>query len=151
MRYHWYHGNMNKDKAERVLSEEDRNTFLVRHSSSDLFLSSKRREMVHHHLINYNTEGYHLEEKEIIFKTLPEMITHYMSSPVDSDSDEVLGIGCHRPGTYMHECAIKYHFINEYYVVKDGEETSHTETHILEYIHLESLLTSQSTASIMAT
>ncbi len=39
-------------------------------------------------------------------------------------------MGCHRPGTYMHECAIKYHFINEYYVVKDGEETSRRETHI---------------------
>ncbi len=70
--------------------------------------------MVHHHLINYNTEGYHLEEKEIIFKTLPEMITHYLFSPVDSDSDEVLGIGCHRPGTYN---GCRYHFINEYNIV----------------------------------
>ncbi len=101
MRYHWYHGNMTKEKAERVLSEGDHNTFLVRHSSSDLFLSSERRGMVHHHLINYTTEGYHLEEKEIIFKTLTKMITHYLSSPIDSDSDEVLGIGCNRPGTYM--------------------------------------------------
>ncbi len=98
MRYHWYHGNMTKEKAERVMSEGDHNIFLVRHSSSDLFLSSKRRGTVHHHLIKYNTEGYHLEEKEIIFKTLPEMITHYLFSPVDSDSDEVLGMGCHRPG-----------------------------------------------------
>ncbi len=101
MRYHWYHGNRTKEKAVRVLSEGDHNVFLVRHSSHDLFLSSKRRGMIHHHLINYNTEGYHLEEKEIIFKTLPEMITHYLFFPVDSDSDQVLGIGCHRPGMYM--------------------------------------------------
>ncbi len=101
MRYHWYHGNVTKEKAERVMSEGDHNVFLVRHSSHDLFLSSKRGGMIHHHLINYNTEGYHLEEKEMIFKTLPEMITHYLFFPVDSDSDQVLGIGCHRPGMYM--------------------------------------------------
>ena len=98
MRYHWYHGNMTEEKAERFMSGGYHNIFLVRYSFNNLFLSSKRQGMVHHHLINYNTEGYHLEKKELIFKTLPDMITHYFFSPVDSDSDQVLGIGCHRPG-----------------------------------------------------
>ncbi len=74
------------------------NRFLVRQSSNDLFLTSKRRGWIYHHLIKYSTEGYCLEGKEKMFKTIPEMILHYLTFPIDTDSKQILGIGCDREG-----------------------------------------------------
>ena len=87
---------MNDEKAEMALEQGDHNKFLVRQYSENLFLSSKRKGWIHHHLIIYNTDGYRLKERENVFKTIPEMIYYYSTCPINSN--QVLGIGCGRKG-----------------------------------------------------
>ncbi len=100
--YSWYHGKMSKEEAEIAIGKEFLNNFLVRQSSNDLFLTSKRGGWIHHHLINYSTEGYCLEGKEKMFKTIPEMILHYLTFPIVTGSNQILGIGCDREGKTYH-------------------------------------------------
>ncbi len=88
---------MSKEEAEIAIRGIG-NRFLVRQSSNDLFLTSKRRGWIYHHLIKYSTEGYCLEWKEKRFKTIPEMILHYLTFPIDTGSTQILGIGCDREG-----------------------------------------------------
>ncbi len=89
---------MSKEEAEIATGMGNFNRFLVQQSSNDLFLTSKRKGWIYHHLINYSTEGYSLEGKEKMFKTIPEMILHYLTFPIDTGSKQILGIGCDREG-----------------------------------------------------
>ncbi len=98
----WYHGKMNNERAEIVLEQGDHNKFLVRQYSDDLYLSSKRKGWIHHHLIIYNTDGYRLEERENVFKTIPEMISYYCTFPVNINSNQVLGVGCENKGSFNY-------------------------------------------------
>ena len=88
---------MSKEDAEIIMrGGGNYNWFLVRQSSNDLLLTSQREGWYYHHLINYSTEGYCLEGKKKIFKTIAEMILHYLTFPIDTGSKQILGIGCDR-------------------------------------------------------
>ncbi len=80
--------------------------FMVRHSSNNLFLTSRRRGWIYHHQINYSTEGYCLGGKKKMFETILEMILHYLVFPMDTDSKQILGIGCDREGNCRYVTTI---------------------------------------------
>ncbi len=89
---------MSKEEAEVVIRLGKVNMFMVRHSSNNLFLTSRRRGWIYHHQIDYSTEGYCLGGKKKMFETILEMILHYLVFPIDTDSKQILGIGCDREG-----------------------------------------------------
>ena len=101
---------MSEAKAE-IAIRGSFNKFLVRQSSNDLFLTSKRKGWTYHHLITYSTytEGYCLEGKKM-FKTIPGMILHYLTFPIDKDSKQILGIGCDREGNCSYVKGVGYHW-----------------------------------------
>ena len=67
---------------------------LVRQSADDLILSAKMKGWIKHFTINRSPEGYCLQGRNMIFKTIPEMITHYQMFPVDGT--QKLGTACDR-------------------------------------------------------
>ena len=70
------------------------NYFLVRQSANDLILSARLHGWMKHLTINRSPEGYCLQERKKLFKTIPEMITHYQMFPVDGTQS--LGTACDR-------------------------------------------------------
>ena len=89
MKYNWYHGNISEEQAEVAISYGESNTFFVRHTENKLILSYKIRGWKSHDIIHRSPKGYHLEGKEKVFKTVPEMIDHYKQFPICGD--QVLG------------------------------------------------------------
>ena len=82
-----------------MLYHEDHNCFLVRQSDKDLILSARLKGWIKHFTIGRSPEGYCLQGKMIIFKTIPEMITHYLMFPVDGI--QLLGSAYNRPISSM--------------------------------------------------
>ena len=70
------------------------NYFLVRQSANDLILSAKIVGWMKRFTIEQSPEGYCLKGRKNIFKTIPEMITHYQTFPVDGTQS--LGTACDR-------------------------------------------------------
>ena len=89
IKYNWYHGNISEEQAEIALSAGTDNAFLVRHSGNKLILSYRIRGWNVHDIIHRSPEGYHLEGKEKVFRTVPGMIEHYKQFPIQKD--QVLG------------------------------------------------------------
>ena len=89
MKYNWYHGNISEEQAEVAISYGESNTFFVRHTENKLLLSYKIEGWKLHDIIHRSPKGYYLEEKEKVFKTVPEMIDHYKQFPISEE--QVLG------------------------------------------------------------
>ena len=89
MKYDWYHGNITEEQAEIAISTGYNNRFLVRHSDLSLILSKSIAGWKSHDIIHRSPEGYRLEGKEKVFKTVPEMIAYYKLFPIKED--QVLG------------------------------------------------------------
>ena len=75
-KYNWYHGNITEEQAE-VAFAGYLDGFLVRHTSKDLILSSVSYGWYSHDIIHRSPEGYRLDGKEMVFKTVHEMIQYY--------------------------------------------------------------------------
>ena len=89
MKYNWYHGNISKEQAEITLSTGQGNPFLVWHSGNKLTLSYTTKGWISHDIIHRSPEGYCLEGREKLFKTVCEVIDHYKRFPIVKD--QVLG------------------------------------------------------------
>ena len=85
----WYHGNISEEQADIAIADGNINKFLVRHSDNKLILSHVTRGWKSHDTIHHSSEGYHLEGKEEVFKTVSEMIQHYKLFPITKD--QILG------------------------------------------------------------
>ena len=98
VRYHWYHGKITENEATSMLNEMsvDSSCFLVRQAAKDLILSVKAQGLIFHVTIDYTPAGYrlHLQGREEVFKTIPEMITHYLMFPIDQLGTQTLGTAC---------------------------------------------------------
>ena len=96
-KYHWYYGEITEEETMSVLYKQSEilkhNCFLVR-QSDNLILSAKIKVWIKHFTINQSPEGYCLQGKNTIFKTIPEMITHYQTFPVEGT--QKLGTACDR-------------------------------------------------------
>ena len=91
-RYHWYYGEITEEGSISVLYQEA--SFLVRQFADNIILSAKLQGWIKHFIINRSPEGYCLQGRKNIFKTIPEMITHYQKFPVDGT--QKLGTACDR-------------------------------------------------------
>ena len=100
MKYDWYHGNITREQADLAIRQSgNSNLFLVRNSGHTLILSKQIRGWNSHDTIHHSPEGYHLEGKQEVFKSVPEMIAHYQRHPIMDD--QVLGRGVtYIPGKY---------------------------------------------------
>ena len=97
-RYHWYYGEVTEEETRSVLylqaGKQNSNCFLVRQSADDVILSASLQRWMKHFTINRSPEGYCLQERKKLFKTIPEMITYYQMFPVDGTQS--LGTACDR-------------------------------------------------------
>ena len=87
----WFHGSISEEQANTALSTSNHNKFLVRQSNHSLILSNKINGWKSHSIIHHSPEGYRLEGKERVFKTVPEMIAHYQKFPISNRNLQVLG------------------------------------------------------------
>ena len=103
IKHDWFYGEMTEEQVERVLSIGDDNIFLVRQSGNSLILSSRIRGWRHCYVIERSPRGYYLEGKDMHFKNISEMLTHYQKVPID-ENKQVLGTACNRKssGMYMY-------------------------------------------------
>ena len=106
MKYNWYHGNISVEQAEIVFNYGADNTFLVRHSGNKLTLSYIIRGWNVHDIIHRSPEGYRLEGKEKVFRSVPGMIEHYKKFPIRGE--QVLGSAVDKvlSGIAMHQKVI---------------------------------------------
>ena len=90
MKHSWYHGNITKEQAEAGLKgQATDNGFLIRASGKSLLLSKRIHGWVSHDIIHCSPRGYQLDGKDKVFKSVPNMITHYQRHPIDGT--QVLG------------------------------------------------------------
>ena len=89
MKYNWYRGNISEEQAEIALCNTGQNAYLVRHSGTKLILSNRTKGWLSHDVIHCSPDGYRLEGKEKVFKSVPEMIAHYKQYPMRGS--QVLG------------------------------------------------------------
>lgn len=68
------------------------NKFLVRVSSHNLVLSKTVRGWISHEAIQRSPAGYHLEGKGLMFKAIPELISHYQQFPINDGEKQVLQV-----------------------------------------------------------
>lgn len=101
-KYDWYHSNITQEQVERALKlSSPNNPFLVKKSGHTLVLSKRINGWNSHDTIHSSTEGYYLEGKDKVFKSVPEMISHYQRHPIKKG--QVLGKGIGNiPGTTSH-------------------------------------------------
>jgi hypothetical protein len=90
--HNWFYGNITEEQADVEL--DGSNGFLVRHSSNTFILSTRMRGWKEDYVIDHSPEGYWLKEIGQIFKSIPEMIAHYQSFPIEEQ--QVLGMACDR-------------------------------------------------------
>ena len=83
--HYWFHGGIDEDQAEALLSKGESNRFLVRSTLNGLVLSLRISGWSHHLPINHTTpEGFcYLRRKNGCFKSIAEMIAHYQRYPID--------------------------------------------------------------------
>ena len=72
-----------------ALSSGTKNRFVVRHSGKELVLSKCIRGWKSHDIIHRSPLGYRLDGKELVFRSVPEMIAHYQQHPIKFN--QVLG------------------------------------------------------------
>lgn len=97
LKHSWYHDKMTKEEAEQVLHgyNEQKNCFLVRQSAKNNFVLSKKiNGWFSHTAIINSVDGYCLEGRSDLFKSVLEMISHYSKCPIEGT--QVLGIACDR-------------------------------------------------------
>ena len=127
MKYNWYHGNISEEQAEIAIADGNVNKFLVRHSDNKLILSHVAKGWRLHDVIHLSPEGYCLEGKEKMFKTVPAMIQHYKLFPIALD--QVLGFAVDK--TLSGKCcshktdALSYNIGNLTYYSYRGEGKNH--------------------------
>ena len=94
--HYWFHGGIDEDQAETLLSKGKSNRFLVRSTLSGLVLSLRISGWSHHLAINHTTEGFcYLRRKNGCFKSVAEMIAHYQRYPIDFVTpNQTLGYPC---------------------------------------------------------
>ncbi|XP_060794044.1 tyrosine-protein kinase Srms isoform X2 [Neoarius graeffei] len=85
-KYKWYYGNINRQKAEKLLlaSQNKTGSFLVRisESHSDEYTISARSETtVFHFRIQRSSVGAYFVSDKISFATLDELIRYYQNNP----------------------------------------------------------------------
>ena len=80
-KYDWYHGNITEEQADMALSIGNANRFLVRHTNNSLILSSVSNGCHSHDIIHRSPEGYRVDGKEEVCKTVLEIIGHYNLYP----------------------------------------------------------------------
>ena len=100
-KHDWFYGEMTEEQVERVLSCGNDNRFLVRQLRNSLILSSRILGWRHCYVIKRSPTGYYLEGKDMYFKNISEMLTHYKKVPID-ENDQVLGTACDRKSSGMH-------------------------------------------------
>ena len=93
LKHSWYHGRISEEQANAALSMGNNNTFLVRQSSNALILSKRVNGWKSHDIIHRSPEGYRLEGKEKVFKSVSELIEHYQKFPIKESGNQVLGSG----------------------------------------------------------
>ena len=81
MKYNWYHGNISKEQADIAIAG-NMNRFLVRHSENKLILSYITTGWKSHDIIHRTPEGYRLEGKEKVCKTVHELTEYYQQHPI---------------------------------------------------------------------
>ena len=101
IKYDWYYGNITEQHAILMLEGSSTNRFLVRESNQNLILTKQINGWISHDVIHRSPEGYHLEGKRGVFKTVSEMITHYQQYPIKGN--QVLGRPAKKQpqGTYI--------------------------------------------------
>lgn len=101
--HHWFYGSITEEQATAELSLGSGNNFLVRHTSDNLILSSKRGGWRYDTVIHHFPEGYWLEGKDHRFKSISEVIVHYQKYPIDEKDQQVLGMARDRrsSGIYL--------------------------------------------------
>ena len=105
----WFYGEMTEEMVERVLSIGNGNKFLVRQLGNSLILSSRILGWRHCYVIERSPRGYFLEGKDMYFKNISEMLTHYQKVPIVKN--QVLGTACNRKSSGMY-----MYVHNNYYV-----------------------------------
>ena len=93
--------------------EQNSNFFLVRQSAEGLILSARLQGWIEHFTINWSPEGYCLQGRKKLFKTILEMITHYRMFPVEET--QKLGTACDR--SMYHSYVIKLTMINNFNII----------------------------------
>jgi hypothetical protein len=92
----WFYGNITEEQATAELSLGNSNTFLVR-GAADIHLLCLRIGGWRYDLaINRSIEGYWLEGKNLVFKSIPGVIAHYQKYPIEEEDQQVLGVACDR-------------------------------------------------------
>lgn len=94
--HYWFYGNISDEQATAELSLGNSNTFLVRHTSDTLMLSSRISGWRYDQVIHCSPEGYWLEGKEQQFKSITGLIAHYQKFPIEEQDQQVLGMPCDR-------------------------------------------------------
>lgn len=83
--YSWYHGKIERVKAEYLLSSGINGSFLVRESetcANQLSISLRWEGRVYHYRIQRDeSNGYYFVSKERKFPTLPELVAHHATEP----------------------------------------------------------------------
>ena len=95
-KYHWFYGNITEEQTKAELSSDDDNSFLVRHTSDTLVISSRIRGWLQHTVIHCSPKGYCLEGKNRHFQSIHEMIKFYQKYPIEEENLQVLGKACDR-------------------------------------------------------
>lgn len=90
----WFRGKITEEQAEAELSVGRYNEFLVRYTNNTLILSARTAGWIHHDIINHGPHGYHLEGRDVHFRSISEMIEHYQEFPITERCNQVLGIPC---------------------------------------------------------
>ena len=111
-KHDWFYGEMTDEQVERVLSIKNQNNFLVRQSGNSLILSSRLQGTRHCSVIERSPRGYYLEGKDMHFKNISEMLTHYQKVPID-ENEQVLGTACNRKSSSTYDCIIYVDTIHE--------------------------------------
>ena len=111
--YKWYFEDIKEDQSLIILREQGTydNCFLVRTSGKKTFLSYKQSGAIKHSVIEKTLKGFDVGNKNIYFKSIPDLVTHYQKSPIFST--QLLGVPCdnsrsgNKPCTYAVKCIVK--------------------------------------------
>ena len=99
-KYNWYHGNIAEEQAEVAFGAGNITRFLVRHTNNNLILSSVTCGWYSHDIIHRSPEGYRLNGKNKVFKTVPEMIEHYRLFPFKRQCGLGIAVDRTSPGLF---------------------------------------------------
>ena len=101
-KHNWFYGEITAEQEEIALSIGKQNNFLVRQLANSLVLSLIIRGWRHQYVIELSPRGYCLEGKDVYFRNVSEMLTHYQKVPIDDKNTQVLGTACDRTSSGMY-------------------------------------------------